>query len=199
MTEGDGARRALANVLGALSLVVTDELGREITRNLPGHASSATDAATLSALAQFLDGATLDQVHQVLGVTPSGAVRLVDRLERAGLVTREAGSDGRSRAVRLTTAGRAAAGEVTTARSAYLAGLVGSLTTEEVDALRGLLAKVMAGVVQHKDGGAWTCRLCDLVACRRSEGQCPAMNAAKEKYGQATYGQETYGLEQRRD
>lgn len=177
----DPGRLALANVLGALSLVVTDELSREVTRQTP----SATDAVTLSALAQFLDGATLDQVHQVVGVTPSGAVRLVDRLERAGLVTREAGSDGRSRAVRLTAAGRVAAREVTTARSAYLSGLLGSLSTEEVHSLRGLLGKLMAGVVEHKDGGAWTCRLCDLVACRRSEGECPAMNAAREKYGLA--------------
>ena len=93
VTQPDDARRALANVLGALALVVTDELGRAVTDDLSdeGHAS-VTDAAALSALAQFLDGATVDRVHQVLGVTPSGAVRLVDRLEAAGLVTRGAGT-----------------------------------------------------------------------------------------------------------
>ena len=170
----DDARRALANVLGALSLVVTDELGMAVTREAP----SVTDAAALSALAEFLDGATLDRVHQVLGVTPSGAVKLVDRLERAGLVSRGPGADGRSRAVRLTGAGREAAQAVGEARSAYLDGLVATLSPSEVDALRGLLAQVMASVVHNKDGGAWTCRLCDLVACRRAEGECPAYNAA---------------------
>jgi DNA-binding MarR family transcriptional regulator len=178
----DESRRALANVLGALSLVVTDELGRAVTQP-GGSLGSVTDAATLSALAQFLDGATLDRVHEVMGVTPSGAVRLVDRLERTGLVAREPGTDGRSRAVRLTAAGRAAAEDVGAARSAYLSDLVSSLTVPEVEALRGLLAKLMTSVVDHKQGGAWTCRLCDLVACRRSEGDCPAYNAGLARYG----------------
>ena len=102
LAEAAEAQRALANVLGALALVVTDELGRSVTEDV----GSVTDAATLSALAQFLDGATVDRVHQVLGLTPSGAVRLVDRLEGADLVTRSPGPDGRSRAVRLTDAGR---------------------------------------------------------------------------------------------
>lgn len=170
----EDARRALANVLGALSLVVTDELGRRVTTS----ADSVTDAATLSALAQFLDGATVDRVHQVLGVTPSGAVRLVDRLEGAGLAIRGPGPDRRSRSIRLTPAGRERAQTVGDARSAYLSGLVDSLTDEEVEVLRSLVAKLMAAVVQHKDRGAWTCRLCDLTACRRNEGECPAYNAA---------------------
>jgi DNA-binding MarR family transcriptional regulator len=172
---GPDARGALANVLGAVALVVTDEMGRRVVDD---GLASVTDATTLSALAQFLDGATLDQVHQVLGLTPSGAVRLVDRLQRAGLVAREPGTDRRSRAVRLTAAGRQAADGIAAARSAYLDGLVDGLPPDQVDALRNLLAVVMARVVQGKDGGAWTCRLCDLTACRRSQGECPAYNAA---------------------
>ena len=178
--DGRAARDALANVLGALALVVTDEMTRNVSAAATG-ASSATDAATLSALAQFLDGATIDRVHQVLGLTPSGAVRLVDRLEGAGLVTREPGTDRRSRAVRLTASGREAAQRIGAARSAYLVGLVDGLAPDQVDSLRELLAAVMAGVVQHKHGGAWTCRLCDLAACRRSEGECPAYVAARRR------------------
>ena len=181
MTDPADAQRALANVLGALALVVTDELGRSVTEDV----GSVTDAAALSALAQFLDGATVDRVHQTLGLTPSGAVRLVDRLEGAGLVTRAPGPDRRSRAVLLTDAGRERAGAVGEARSAYLAGLVGALEPAEVEVLRGLLAKVMAAVVGAKNGGAWTCRLCDLTACRRAQGECPAQNAAQARFGLA--------------
>jgi DNA-binding MarR family transcriptional regulator len=181
LVEAADAQRALANVLGALALVVTDGLGRSVTDDV----GSVTDAAALSALAQFLDGATVDRVHQVLGLTPSGAVRLVDRLEGAGLVTRTPGPDGRSRAVRLTDAGRERARAVGGARSAYLSGLVEVLEPGEVDVLRGLLAKVMAAVVGNKDGGAWTCRLCDLTACRRTQGECPALNAAQKRFGSA--------------
>ena len=38
----------------------------------------------------------------------------------------------------------------------------------------------MAALVRTKDGGAWTCRLCDLDACGRPAGRCPAANAAAE-------------------
>ena len=181
----ESARGALANVLGALALVVTDETARVVTeaiafdQAIDRRRGSVTDAAGLSALAQFLDGATLDRVHQVLGVTPSGAVRLVDRLEAAGLVARAAGPDGRSRSVRLTEAGRERARTVGRARAAYLRGLVDGLSADEVDVLRGLLGTVMANVVHAKEGGAWTCRLCDLTTCRRDHGECPAHQAAK--------------------
>ncbi|MEO6509700.1 MAG: MarR family transcriptional regulator [Nocardioides sp.] len=181
MPVAEGTRDAAANVLGALALVVADEMTRVVERS----ADHATDAAALAALAQFMDGATLDRVHQVLDVTPSGAVRLVDRLERAGLVTREAGPDGRSRAVRLTPSGRERAEDVRNDRAVYLSSLTAGLSDDEVAVLRGLLANVMAGVVAQKDGGAWTCRLCDLTACRRQQGECPAMNAARATYGVA--------------
>ena len=128
------AERALANVLGALALVVSDELGRAVTEDV----GSVTDAAALSALAQFLDGGTVDRVHQVLGLTPSGAVRLVDRLEAAGLVTRAPGPDRRSRAIRLTAMGRDRAQVVGGARSAYLARLTAGLSPDEVTTLRDL-------------------------------------------------------------
>jgi len=51
LAEAADAQRALANVLGALALVVTDELGRSVTDDV----GSVTDAAALSALAQFLE------------------------------------------------------------------------------------------------------------------------------------------------
>jgi hypothetical protein len=117
-------------------------------------------------------------VHDVLGLTPSGAVRLVDRLAEAELVNREPGPDKRSRAVRLTADGHRRAATVGAARSTYLLALTANLSTEEVDTLRALLGRVMTAVVSEKNGGAWTCRLCDLEACRRAQGECPTYNAA---------------------
>jgi len=186
MSAGAGSdedRDALANLLGALALVVSDEMGRTVVTAGEQSGGSVTDAATLAALTQFLDGATLDRMHEVLGLTPSGAVRLVDRLAAAGLVTRATGSDRRSRSVRLTESGSDRAREVHAARSAYLARLLDGLADDEVGQLRGLLGRVLANVVEAKAGGAWTCRLCDLTACGRSVGRCPAANAARAKYG----------------
>jgi DNA-binding MarR family transcriptional regulator len=169
-----------ANVLGALALVVTDQTAQAVA-GMAGQSVSA--AAALSALHQFLDRPTVDQLRRVLGLTHSGAVRLVDRLAEAGLVTRGAGGDGRSRSVALTDAGRQAAERIGAARAALLAGALDGLTAGQRQTLHALMSRVMANMVGGKDGGAWICRLCDLEACGRAEGHCPAAKAAAAKYG----------------
>jgi DNA-binding MarR family transcriptional regulator len=171
-----------ANVLGALAQAITDRTASAIAAAAGQNVSAA---AALSALHHFLDRPTLDQLRDVLGLTHSGAVRLVDRLTDAGLVARGQGDDRRSRSVALTAEGRAAAERVAAARAAVLEDLLVDLSRAERDTLGGLLDRLMAGVVRGKDGGAWICRLCDLDACERSEGRCPAANAAAEKYGVA--------------
>ena len=177
------ARSALANVVGALALVVTDEMGRAVLGATGGDRGSVTDAAALSALSQFLDGASVDRLHRVLGLTPSGAVRLVDRLESDGLVVRGPGADGRSRAVTLTGPRREAAAALTGARRAVLTGMLDGFTADELAVLEGMLARMMSNAVNAKTGGAWICRLCDLTACERAAGRCPAMAAARQRFG----------------
>ncbi|HEY3685307.1 MAG TPA: MarR family transcriptional regulator [Streptosporangiaceae bacterium] len=173
-------RAAAANVLGALALAVADQLPADA---FPAGGRADSAAAALSALDQFLDRPTLDQLRRVLGVTHSGAVRLVDRLTAAGLAERGSGPDGRTRAVRLTPAGRRAAQRIAAQRTRYLAGLLTGFSAAETRTFHDLLGRVMAQVVRHKDGGAWICRRCDLEACGRPAGNCPAANAAAAKYG----------------
>ena len=90
-----------ANILGALAVIVTDRTGNAVAA-AAGHSLSA--AVALSALHHFLDRPTVDALGRVLGLSPSGAVRLVDRLAADGLVTRGPGADGRSRSLTLTPA-----------------------------------------------------------------------------------------------
>lgn len=169
-----------ANVLGALSLVITDLTAQRVAA---AAGQSVSAAAALSALHQFLDRPTLDQLRRVLGLTPSGAVRLVDRLADAGLVERGPGGDGRSRSVVLTTAGRQAAERIAAARVDLLAGVLDDLSPAERQDLHRLLGRIMFNVVRAKEGGPWICRLCDLDACGRPAGKCPAATAAAAKYG----------------
>jgi len=173
-------REQTANLLGALALVITDQAGDHVTAAC---GQAGTDAAALSALHQFLDHPTLDRVRNVLGLTPSGAVRLVDRLAAAGLAGRGPGTDGRSRSVTLTAEGGRTAARIATTRLGYLADLLTTLSAEENATLHALLGKIMSRVVQAKDGGPWICRLCDLRACGRADGHCPTANAAAVKYG----------------
>ena len=182
--SGGGGRApdiaATANVLGALAMVVADR-----TTAVVDDASGQTGAAAsaLSALQHILDRPSLDQLGSVLALTPSGTVRLVDRLAAADLVTRGPGQDGRTRAVELTDQGRDAARDVTAARAGYLQRLLGGLADEERQTLHDLLSKIISAAVEEKSGGPWICRLCDLGACGRAAGRCPTAAAAAGRYG----------------
>ena len=171
-----------ANLLGALAQVITDQAAQAAAA---AAGQSVSAAAAVSALHHFLDRPTLDQLHKVLGLTPSGAVRLIDRLAQAGLVTRGAGDDGRSRSVALTDVGKRVAEQVTAARAALLTSLLDELSPAERETLHALMSRIMADVVRSKEGGAWICRLCDVEACGRASGHCPAANAAAAKYATA--------------
>src|SRR4029079_1367933 len=57
------------------------------------------------------------------------------------------------------------------------------LSPDDHRALHDLTSRLVAALVRTKDGGAWTCRLCDLDACGRPAGRCPAANAAAERFG----------------
>ncbi len=183
-------RAAAANVLGAVALAVAGQIPVAVT---PAGGRSDSAAAALSALYHVLDRPTVDQLCRVLGLTHSGGVRLVDRLAAAGLVERGPGADRRSRSVRLTAAGRRAARRVSERRLGYLTSLLAGFSPAETRALHGLLGRVMGRVVQHKHGGAWICRMCDLQACGRAAGNCPAANAAAIKYGTAPPGEPRHG------
>jgi DNA-binding MarR family transcriptional regulator len=174
----DGADPArAANVLGALALVLTDRMADAVE---DAAAQAESGATALSALVHVLPpDPSIDLLRQLLGLTHSGTVRLVDRLEAAGQVRRTAGRDGRSTAVRLTAAGRRAATGVTRARSGQLAGALAVLSSDEQEQLADLAGRVLAGLRRDGAGGAdgsverWTCRLCDTTACGRLQGKCP--------------------------
>jgi len=170
------------NLLAALSLVLSDRV-RYATEQAAGHSSAAP--AALIALGEFLEGGSLDDLRRVVALTPSGAVRLVDRLEADGLVRRRPGSDGRAVALALTTAGRVASRRVLAARSDALSGILDGLTTEERSSLTGIVEKLLSSIVSDRmaarergedAGGGWLCRMCDFAACGRDEGNCPVAN-----------------------
>ena len=78
-------------------------------------------------------------------------------------------------------------------RIAYLTSLMADFSPAETGALRELLGRVMGQVVQHKQGGAWICRMCHLQACGRAAGHCPAANTAALKYGTTPSGERHRG------
>ena len=189
--DRDGADRAGAdrdgavdldqtgNLLGALSLMIADQMA-DAMGEAGGRPESA--AAALSALLHFLDRPSVDLLRQVLGLTSSGTVRLLDKMVESGYAERGPGADRRSTTVTLTGAGRAAANRVSAARTGVLHGALAGLTAAERDVLRQVMGKVLVGLMREPGAVRWMCRLCDIGACRGAAGGCPVGNAARERY-----------------
>lgn len=169
-----------ANTLGALALVIADQMA-DATTAAAGRAESAP--AALAALLHFLGRPSVDQLRQVLGLTSSGTVRMLDRLVAAGLVEREPGTDRRTTAIVLTEAGRSAAEEVCRARASVLGQATAVLSPAERAQLDALVGKMLVGLMRAPGATRWICRLCDTGICRGAAGGCPVGNEAIRRYG----------------
>src|SRR3954469_11566973 len=178
----------LGNLLAALAL----NLGEETTAALEhGSGLTGTAATALLALEEFLGDAHVGRLADVLGLTHSGAVRLVTQLEREGLAVRRPGDDRRRVQVRLTDRGRRRAQQGREARDEVVRQATGLLTEAEADTLEELLDKVVRARVERRverrragEPGAWWCRSCDFAACGRPEGRCPAQVTAASGFSQ---------------
>jgi DNA-binding MarR family transcriptional regulator len=161
--------------VGTAALAVTERVDAA-TRAACG-ATGAVPAA-LVALHEFAGGRSIDYLRTVVGLTPSGTVRLVDRLEREGLARRGAGADGRSVSVVLTDRGADVARRVRDARLAVVSSLLDALEPAQRDALADAASALLASITDGRAAARHTCRLCDVHACGHHQGACPVTNAA---------------------
>jgi MarR family transcriptional repressor of emrRAB len=162
--------RETANLLGALALAVTDRVG-EAAAAVAGHGASGP--AALVVLDGDAGGATIDALCRILGLTHSGAVRLVDRLVAKGLAERRIGRDGRSVAVHLTPLGRRTARRVASAREAVLEQVLGVLAPAQREQANTLLTALLEGLADGPGDPLRICRLCAGEVCGHARGTCP--------------------------
>lgn len=139
----------------------------------------------LLSLEEFLGGAHVGRLADVLGLTHSGAVRCVTQLERDGLAERQAGADRRRVNVQLTSEGQRRAREARAARDEVIASATNDLALNDCHALEALLERLVSAQVGSRierrrqgESGAWWCRTCDFASCGRPQGACPAQLAA---------------------
>jgi DNA-binding MarR family transcriptional regulator len=162
-----------ANLLGAHALVVADRMREAAGMEL-------STAAVLTALTTF-DGASIDALRRVLGLSHSGGVRIVKRLQDAGLVAREPDpADRRAVRLHLTREGEREARRLQAARQAALMPLLADLGERESAALERLLERLLASVTGGADDANRICRLCDPGVCGHP-GRCPVTQAALER------------------
>jgi DNA-binding MarR family transcriptional regulator len=155
------------NLLGALVTALHDDLDQAVA-SAADH-GSAFPAALVSV--HWQPGVTIEVLRRVLGLSHSGTVRLVDRLEQEGSLDRRAGPDGRSVALHLTAQGRRQVKAVLDGRFRVLNGALGLLSAAEQKQLAHLTEKLLAGLTRDRPHSDHICRLCDESVC--PDDRCP--------------------------
>ena len=175
----------LGNLLGALALGIGDAMQDAFERE----GLDLRAATVLVALLDFSPSGSVRRLSQVIGLTHSGAVRVVDRLAEAGLVERQPGHDLRSLGLRLTGTGRRVASRLRGRRRHALRSLLTTLTAKQHAALTEGCETLIAQLTSQRlamrasgeaPAGGALCRLCDFAACGRPEGRCPAASRASD-------------------
>jgi DNA-binding MarR family transcriptional regulator len=163
-----------ANVLAATALLVADTVTDTLATVLP-HAASAP--AALVTIAHH-PGLSIEQLRLALGITHSGAVRLVDRLEADDLLQRQKRHE-RSVKLRLTARGRRAVARIERVRIAAVADLLAVLSDEQQRQLDAILSELLAGRTKSYEDLQRICRLCSFSACETEPQSCPVAEAAR--------------------
>jgi DNA-binding MarR family transcriptional regulator len=175
-----------ANLVATVGVALSDQV-REAAEAASGQ--SGAGPAALVMLSQSLRAGTMDDLRRAIGLTPSGAVRLVDRLVDDGLVERRAGVDQRSLALVLTRSGQAAARRIAKARADVVTTALQDISAADRKALQRIVEQLTGSITVRRledraagqvPAGGWLCRLCDQAACGRPEGRCPAQTSARD-------------------
>ena len=165
----------LGNWVGALVSMVDMRLAAV------GGDHGSTDIGAVLTCFSFPD-VTVSELGKVLGLTNSGAVRLVNRLERDGLLARQE-RQGRVVTVKLTDHGRRLAKDLQRRRLAVVDDLLSSLVLDERQQLAVMLDKVLHDARLEPEQARRACRFCDHRCC--DGDACPIGRSVRER-GQAT-------------
>lgn len=161
-----------ANLLGALALELMERVER-LSKRHPNETSSSMAALNVMG---FYEGCSNNALAQALGLSHTATVRLVDKLEAAGLVASETGSDRRSVALKLTQDGRERAQELVLERCRHLCGMLDILSEEDQRHLSRISEILLKSLVVAARDADHICRLCDETSC--PPDQCPVHNRA---------------------
>jgi MarR family transcriptional regulator, negative regulator of the multidrug operon emrRAB len=161
-----------ANLLGALA----GEVANRIERQGKVHPNETNSAAAALNVIGFYEGCSNGALSRALGLSHTATVRLVDKLELAGFVLSEIGTDKRSVALRLTDLGRERTRIVIRERCMRLADVIDVLTAQQRRQLDDIAETLLKSMVTAARDADHICRLCDDAAC--SPARCPVHQKA---------------------
>src|SRR5579875_3846201 len=149
------------NAIGSWALLVSDALSEAAAEaaQLPERSVAAL------VLVANRPGSSVDWLSRRLGLTQSGAVRLVDRLMDAGLLRREKHQGHKEVFLHVTASGDDRLRRGLQARAAAIRALLDELPEDEQEQLGALIGKALARQGRRRDEADAVCRLCDWQAC----------------------------------
>jgi MarR family transcriptional regulator, negative regulator of the multidrug operon emrRAB len=167
-----------ANLLGAAALAVSDLLLRGAT------AAAGVSESGAAALVVLLNapGVSVTELGRRVGLSQPAAARMVETLERRGLVERRPTLT-RSVAVHPTETGARAGQDILSSRGGPLRELVESLDNADRARLEDLLSTLLGRVYTHIPEADFLCRLCDGPACVADDHTCPVSDARRSADG----------------
>ena len=161
-----------ANLLGALAGEIAERLDRRL-RSHPNQTDSAVAALNLIGL---YGGCSNNALSQALKLSHTATVRLVDKLEAAGLVESRPGQDRRSVALHLTGSGQSRARAAIEDRCAALGDIVDALSPDQRDQLDAIAETLLKSLTTSAMEAGHICRLCDEIVCPGDD--CPVHQRA---------------------
>ncbi|HLJ62624.1 MAG TPA: MarR family transcriptional regulator [Stellaceae bacterium] len=161
-----------ANLLGALA----NEIAGRLERHGKNHSNETSSAAAALNVLAFYEGCSNGTLSRALGLSHPATVRLVDKLEAAGLVRSQTGVDKRSVALTLTHRGRKRARAVVHERSLLLDGMIKVLTPAQRQQLDAIAETLLKSMMREAGDADYICRLCDDMECPPEE--CPVHRKA---------------------
>jgi DNA-binding MarR family transcriptional regulator len=150
------------NALSALLVLATDASDGAVRR------ATILPSRGLSALVLLTNhpGSSVTWLHERLGITLSGTVRLLDELEDLKVVWREKTPGRKETALHVTQAGARVLAQGLWARQAAIRAIIEPLAPDEQEQLTALIAKALAGGSRRRVDADIACRLCEWDVCR---------------------------------
>lgn len=162
-----------ANKLGALGAMIHDRTDAAL-------AGLSPSAAAVLSMLHFKPGLTTTELSTVVGVTQPTAVRLLDGLERQGLIARGK-QEGRVTPLSLTLAGHARVEHLQSLRLSALDDLLSPLEPDDRIKFISMLDLILASATTSRAFARTTCRLCEHNVC--GPDLCPIGGRAAEIEG----------------
>ncbi len=164
----------ISNLIGAFATSVSTAIESQISE-LGGR--SLSHEAALVAIHNH-PNETIDVLSKVLGLTHSGAVRLINTLEQEGLIARKKSvQDARSVVLCTTQEGSERVAEILSSREAAIVKVLDHFSEEQKQSFTKLLEVAMGNLTDKQSEARRICRLCNEGVCRKLG--CPVEGSIK--------------------